>query len=280
MTYLFCDTCVFLNLATDIKLYDVIQKLIELADKGQIKVVMSDVVKAELSTHKETIVEKRIKAYSGHLKNIKNLYELFSDETEQILKTEIQRVQQDLPHMEKVLNKSLDEVVKLANKSTQISFSDKHKSNVIQKGIDKKFPFHRNKNSIKDALIAETFIEFVGNLPEDCDRVYFITDNTEDFSDISNKTLPHPDWANIFSDKVLYSTNIATVINEIEPEAIDEEIVEEIEERSVNTCVDGGSHHFDTENGFWRNSMYGGGLSWHYRCTKCGITYDTGDYWD
>jgi hypothetical protein len=280
VTYLFCDTCVFLNLATDIKLYDVVQKLLELVDKGQIKVVMSDVVKSELSTHKGTIVSKRIASYSQLLKNIKNLYELFSEETEQILKKDIQTIQQNLPQMEKVLSKSLDEVVKLANKSTQIAYSDKHKNNVIQRGIDKTFPFHRNKNSIKDALIAETFVEFISNLPEDCDKIYFVTDNTEDFSDISNKTMPHPNWANNFNDKVLYSTNIATVINDIEPEAIDAEIEEEIKERSVNTCVDGGQHHFDTENGFWKNSMYGGGLSWHYRCTKCGITYDTGDYWD
>lgn len=241
---------------------------------------MSDVVKSELSSHKETIVSKRIASYSGHLKNIKNLYELFSEETEQLLKKEIQSVQQNLGKMEKVLRKSLDEVLKLTNKSTLIAYSDKHKSNVINRAIEKTFPFHRNKNSVKDALIAETFIEFIDALPTDCEKMFFVTDNTEDFSDVSNKTLPHPDWANFFKDKIYYSTNIATVINEIEPEAIDPEIEEEIKERSVNTCVDGGAHHFDTENGFWKNSMYGGGLSWHYRCVKCGITYDTGDYWD
>lgn len=39
-------------------------------------------------------------------------------------------------------------------------------------------------------------------------------------------------------------------------------------------------HDFDTDGGFWRNSRYGGGLSWHYRCRKCGLEYDTGDYYD
>ena len=39
-------------------------------------------------------------------------------------------------------------------------------------------------------------------------------------------------------------------------------------------------HDFDTENGYWKNSRYGGGLSWHYRCRKCGLDYDTGDYYD
>lgn len=39
-------------------------------------------------------------------------------------------------------------------------------------------------------------------------------------------------------------------------------------------------HEFDTENGYWRNSRYGGGLSWHYRCKKCGAEFDTGDFYD
>lgn len=39
-------------------------------------------------------------------------------------------------------------------------------------------------------------------------------------------------------------------------------------------------HDFDTDGGFWKNSQYGGGLSWHYRCKKCGFEYDTGDYYD
>lgn len=62
---------------------------------------------------------------------------------------------------------------------------------------------------------------------------------------------------------------------------ISEEIKKQVNEKLLtssenNSC----QHEFDTENGFWKNSRYGGGLSWHYRCKKCGIEYDTGDYYD
>ena len=39
-------------------------------------------------------------------------------------------------------------------------------------------------------------------------------------------------------------------------------------------------HEFDTDGGYWKNSRYGGGLSWHYRCKKCALEYDTGDFSD
>jgi len=280
MTYLFCDTCVLLNLSTDIKLYDAVIKIIELEEKGDVKVVISDIIESELTAHKETIVKKRILSYNSHLKNTKNLYELFTNEAEIILRKELQEIHAKLPEMEEVLNKNLNKVLLLVEKAIKINHNQNHKNNVIQRAIDRSFPFHRNKNSIKDALISESFLEFTKELPEDCEKVYFITDNIDDFSDRTNRTLPHPDWAAIFNDKIIYSINIAAVINTLEPETIDEEVEKGIQERSIDMCIDGKHHTFDKENGFWKNSMYGGGLSWHFKCKKCRMTYDTGNYWD
>lgn len=60
-----------------------------------------------------------------------------------------------------------------------------------------------------------------------------------------------------------------------------EEIKKKVNEKQLtfsenNIC----QHEFDTEQGFWKNSRYGGGLSWHFKCKKCGIDYDTGDYYE
>lgn len=45
-------------------------------------------------------------------------------------------------------------------------------------------------------------------------------------------------------------------------------------------CADGKKHIFNTDHGFYKLSQYGGGLSWHYQCSKCGLLYDTGEYFD
>lgn len=281
MIYLFCDTSVLLNLATDIKLYDVVVKIIELVEQGEVKLVLCDIIEHELQTHEDKIVEKRINSYRSHLKNTKNIYDFLSEDTLKTLKAEIEQAHADLDKMDGVLKKNLNEVLKLVQNSILITNTQKNKKNVIQRAIDKKFPFHRDKNSVKDALISEAFEEFINDSPADMTRLYFITDNVNDFSDVNNKNLPHPDWEDLFVDGlVYYSVNIASVINEIHPDSIDQEIEEKIQERSAAACVDGNSHKFDTTKGFWQNSRYGGGLSWHYRCEKCGITYDTGEYWD
>ncbi len=279
MIYLFCDTCVFLNLATDVKLFDLIKKLAELSNNGTIKLVVPDIIHKELNDHKEIIVKKRIASYKGHLKNIQNLYDLFKPETTELLKKEISRINAELPQKEDILTKNIAEILNLTKSSILVQYTDKHVLNMTRRAIDKKFPFHRDKNSVKDALISETFLEYISNLPSDCVKIYFITDNKDDFSDTSDARFPHKDWAKAFNKKIHYSINIGAVLNEIIPEAVAKEVVAEIEERSHQICVDRGEHEFDTENGFWSRSRYGG-LTWHYACKKCHMLFDTGEFYD
>ncbi|MEJ7683097.1 MAG: PIN domain-containing protein [Segetibacter sp.] len=101
MNYLFCDTCVLLNLATDIKLYDVIQKLLELVEADKIRLITSDVVYSEFATHKKTIVDKRISAYNSHLKNPQKPLNFFSPEAEGIIKKEVVSIHKDRSAHEK-----------------------------------------------------------------------------------------------------------------------------------------------------------------------------------
>lgn len=280
MIYIFCDTCVLLNLAIETKLEEVIKKLFQLKESGQIELVVSNVVLEELEEHKDKIVDKRIASYKGHLRNLKNILDLFEEKTQELLKSEIETIHQNLPKRAGVLNKNINLIVDLVKQSIQVENKPQNIFNVIKRAKEKSFPFHKNKNSVKDALISEAFVEFLKSLPADTTEVYFVTDNTEDFSDTTNKTLPHKDWESNFKDKVYYSTNIASIINSIEPESITEEIVQEIEDKSNFSCINNSEHDFDTERGFWRHSQFGGGLSWHHSCKKCGMLWDTGDFYD
>lgn len=279
MIYIFCDTCVFLNLATDPKLFTITQKLTELTQQGIIILVVPSLVKKELEDNKDKIVEKKIASYKSHLKNLKNITDLFTPATQEILQNESAEIHRNLPNMEEVLTKNIGEISKLVDNSIQVNYNQDNINNVTERAINKSFPFHRNKNSIKDALISETFIDFCNAHPADLERLYFVTDNTEDFSSVENKNLPHPDWAHYFAEPVFYNTNIGNVINEIVPEAIAADTIHEIEENKQPSCTEG-SHDFDYDKGFWRHSQYGGGLSWHHACRKCGMLWDTGDFFD
>lgn len=85
------------------------------------------------------------------------------------------------------------------------------------RALDKRAPFHRSKNSVADSILIELFYDFM----KDKNGVFhFVTENYTDFSSLTDRRNPHPDFGEIFSDNVHYHLDIAEAINSIEPELL------------------------------------------------------------
>jgi len=75
--------------------------------------------------------------------------------------------------------------------------TDAVKIRASDRGIEKKAPFHRQRNGMNDAILIETYADMVGE-EKRAQRFAFVTHNTKDFSDpTGNQTLPHPDLAHL-----------------------------------------------------------------------------------
>ena len=172
-----------------------------------------------------------------------------------------------------ILNEILD------HKTTiKLPTEQRHILAAAQDAIRKRAPFHHNKNSFCDALIMYGFKEILPSISVK-GFVYFVSENTSDFCKSSNQSHPHEEFEKLFTDKVKFSINIALALNEIKPQAITPEVVEEVKTITPYLCPAGGEHVFDSENEAFLRSQYGG-LTWQLLCKKCGARYDTGDYWD
>jgi hypothetical protein len=61
-------------------------------------------------------------------------------------------------------------------------------------------PFHRDKNSINDALLIEAYADFIKEDDKPGRRFAFVMHNYRDFSEpAGNQKHPHPDFAALFS---------------------------------------------------------------------------------
>jgi hypothetical protein len=152
----------------------------------------------------------------------------------------------------------------------------------VQRAINNKRPFHKSKNSIADAIIFEEFAGFVEiQLTKLCERICFVTINKNDFSDDKDYREPHPDIYGVFQkdNRVIYETNIGSLLNTIQANMVSEDTVSHIDKSRtyrIFLCSDGGEHEFVDAG--WFPSDFGGGRSWHLRCIKCGSLVDTYDY--
>lgn len=150
-----------------------------------------------LSRAKEIVVQQ------GGRRRSKTLWRLF-DETDSPIKTP-----------KTIAETAADQIETLLQAGEIIEVTDAMKLRASDRATQKKAPFHRDKNSFNDALIIETYAEYIKEHDKPRDRFAFVTHNIRDFSDpAGNHKLPHPDFADLFSKrKSRYCINIGDALN-------------------------------------------------------------------
>ena len=71
---------------------------------------------------------------------------------------------------------TIQRVELLMKSAERINISERSKIAAVQRGLDKKAPFHISKNSVADALIIEQFYEFAQGEPyRVCRRLFYLS---------------------------------------------------------------------------------------------------------
>jgi len=85
----------------------------------------------------------------------------------------------------------------LKNECKRIPISDTVKLQAWAFAINKKAPFHRNKNNVADATILLSAIEYATSEENENVNSFFISNNVEDFCESKNSNEFHPDIDNL-----------------------------------------------------------------------------------
>ena len=221
MFYIFLDTCVLLDIST--KKYDLplVSALEELVSSGVITIVVTDLVFEEYERNKEDVANKTAKRLSQEFKQVKAVVSEFADAKQAETIDVLNDINARLPLLTDANYATIHRVERLIESAKKISISERSKVAAVQRGLDKRAPFHISKNSVADAVIIEQFYEFSQGVDSESDCCFFITHNHNDFSAKDHRQ-PHSDFANIFNDtNILYFNNLASAINQIDDGLLD-----------------------------------------------------------
>jgi hypothetical protein len=134
-----------------------------------------------------------------------------------------------LPTLGEVAVEAVARIEKLFSRTVIVEISDAIKLRAAQRAMDKRAPFHRQRNGIDDAILIEVYADAVAAQAVAGTRFGFVTHNTKDFShpNASNK-LPHPDIAACFSRvKSLYFITLGEALRRIQPAQFADLMVEQ-----------------------------------------------------
>ncbi|MBE4586948.1 hypothetical protein BOO29_18790 [Vibrio navarrensis] len=222
MNYIFLDTCVFLDISTKKQDLAFVSALEELVKTDVVKLVVADLVAEEYERNKEDVANKTARRLSQEFKQVKAVVSEFASANQEQTLEVLNDINARLPLLTEANYSTINRVEKLIQSAELINISERSKVAAVQRGLDKKAPFHISKNSVADAVIIEQFYEF--SLDVDAtDSCFFITHNHNDFSAKDHRK-PHEDFDGIFNrENVYYFNNLASALN-----IIDEDVLADI----------------------------------------------------
>lgn len=209
------DTCVWLDISTQKAELPMLTAIEHLVENGVIKLLVPELVRTEFERNKDRVIESTRKRIASEIRVVKGIIESFGGEGKDGALETIDDVNHRLPILSEATQGSVNRVIKLFDLAFQTPISDAAKIKAAERAIAKKAPFHKQKNSVADAVLAEAFQEFRVEQAANFESFRFVTHNVTDFSGKDHRQ-PHEDFSGIFDGKTsLYFNTTKTAIEDL-----------------------------------------------------------------
>jgi hypothetical protein len=219
------DTCVWLDIAKDHTQKAVLGTVEELIKQGELVLLQPQTIVDEFARNKARVIEDSNRSLGSYLKRVKEAVDKLGDpKGKAAVMRHLDDVDHKLPSLSDTATRSVSRIEAIFAKSSVMPISDGVKLRASQRAIDGAAPFHRQKNSMNDAILIEVYADAVTTPSVRGTRFAFVTHNVKDFSLINgNNKLPHGDIANLFSKlRSLYFIQLGDALRRVAPEMLSE----------------------------------------------------------
>lgn len=226
MLYVLADTSVWLDLAKNINGQKLIVTVRVLAHEGRLTLLVPRVVIDEFERNRERVEADMTRSVSTQLRRARDAIEQHGQgDGRQAALKELDNLSHRLPLINQMATRNFEDVRDLLANGRGLVPTTEDYERVVQRGLDKRAPFHRGKNSSADALLLEMYGAVAlapTNAPDG--HYCFVTLNVRDFSALgADQRLAHPDCAELFAGpRSSYFISLSAALGAQFPEEFDE----------------------------------------------------------
>ena len=224
MLQLLVDTCVWLDAAKDYRHQPTLHAVEQMIEVGEVALVVPRQTVDEFARNKERIVRDSGRSLSSTFKRVKEAVRQFGqDEGKVNALASFDDVDHRITILGEAVNESVRKIEAIFGRAEIIDTSDAVLLRAGRRALERKAPFHREKNSIGDAILIEIYRDVLLTRPSDSTGA-FVTHNKHDFSNMAgDEREPHPDLAELFPDaRSVYALALGEVLNAHAPQLMEE----------------------------------------------------------
>jgi hypothetical protein len=222
------DTCVWLDLAKDPKNLALVKVLETLVKRGDMALIVPRVVLDEFARNKARVAREGAQSLSSALRRVREaVWRLDAPKRRAHLAKRLSDLDLKLPTLGEGVLEGIGLIESLLAKSVAVEATDAIKARAADRALKGTAPFHRQKNSMGDAILIETYADAVNAPAHKGTRFAFVTHNKNDFSlPNGDHNVPHPDLAPLFSKvRSLYCLTLADVLRRVDASLLTDEMM-------------------------------------------------------
>jgi len=224
MLRLLIDTSVWLDMAKDYRHQPTLRALEQMIETGDVQLELPRQTLDEFARNKERIIRESGKSLSSTFKRVKDAVRQFGHDEG---KPNVLASLDDVDHRITILGEAVNEsVAQIEAIFASAQITDTGEAVLVRAGrraLERRAPFHKDKNSIGDAVLIEIYRDVAGAITPETTAA-FVTHNKHDFSDMGqDERQPHPDLAELFDGKQsIYALALGEVLSGYAPELMEE----------------------------------------------------------
>jgi predicted nucleic acid-binding protein len=238
------DTCVWLDLAKDPKNLALVQALETMVKRGDVSLIIPRVVVDEFARNKARVAKEGAQSLSSALRRVREaVWRLDAPKRRAHLAKRLSDLDLKLSTLGELVLEGLGLIDTLLQTSPIIETSEAMKARGAERALSGAVPFQRNKNSMGDAILIETYAETLRAPAARGTWFVFVTHNKHDFSlPDGDHRKPHPEFAPLFSKiRSLYCVTLADALRRVDASLLTEQMMmqeSEQEPRSASEIID------------------------------------------
>jgi hypothetical protein len=231
MLHLLVDTSTWLDLAKRRDGQKWIVAIRVFVHQKKLELLVPELVVDEFERNRPRIEASMTTSVAERFRSIRRDLADYGGEGHADARALIDALSHEVPLIGAMTTRNFDDILALLRAGKQLPATDADRGAAAQRGLDKRAPFHRPKNSVADALLIEAYTREVASADLAIQPHGFVTTNSDDFSLMhGDQREPHADLAPLFDDAGSSYGLGLDGLEQILRSNIGEELDEELEE--------------------------------------------------